>query len=85
LRSLQKKIKSKSLLDIRGLGLFLAVELKHDTSSKGAWDFTIQLAKEYKILVKPTQNYTIRLTPTLIIDKEDCDYISDSFAKVLND
>lgn len=73
----------KDVVDIRGVGLFTAVELKPN-SKITAWDTCITLAQKHNILCKPTHSHIIRLTPTLVINEKDCDEIVEAFAKILN-
>lgn len=55
----------KVIKEIRGKGLFNAVELNSKTlSSVSAFDICIKL-KERGVLAKPTHNTIIRLTPPL--------------------
>jgi ornithine--oxo-acid transaminase len=66
-RAEMAKLKAKYpfIIDIRGKGLFNAIELDANYS-KTAWEFCIML-KEAGVLAKPTHDTTIRLSPPLII------------------
>jgi ornithine--oxo-acid transaminase len=62
------KAKYPFIKDVRGKGLFNAIEL--DASyTKTAWEFCLML-KEAGVLAKPTHDTTIRLSPPLIITEE---------------
>ncbi|MFX1250489.1 MAG: ornithine--oxo-acid transaminase [Promethearchaeota archaeon] len=76
------KIKEKTDLikEIRGKGLFLAVEFKPEAG--GARQFTQKL-KENGILAKETHTHTIRFAPPLIITKEDIDWALKIIEEVL--
>ena len=63
-----KKLTSDKIIDIRGIGLLNAIELK-DTSPNSGWDFCIRLMK-HGLLAKPTHGNKIRFAPPLIINKE---------------
>lgn len=62
------KAKYPFIVDVRGQGLFNAIELDAKYS-KTAWEFCIML-KEAGVLAKPTHDTTIRLSPPLIITEE---------------
>lgn len=79
---LKEELKFNSIKDIRGRGLFTAVEL-HEDSKVSAWNICIDLAKQ-GILCKPTHQHIIRLTPTLVIDKSDVEKIVDMFKNSFN-
>lgn len=63
-------IKSRLIKEIRGKGLFIGIELV--TESGGARRFCEELAMR-GILCKETHDLVIRLSPPLIITKEDID------------
>lgn len=67
---LKEKLKHPMIVDVRGKGLFTAVEILKD-SKQTAWDICISLAKDWKILCKPTHFNIIRITPTLVINESD--------------
>ena len=67
-----EEIPKKNILDIRGKGLLIGVELKHELG--GARRFAESL-KEKGILVKETHEHIIRLAPPLVIDKETADWM----------
>jgi len=67
-----EEIPKKNILDIRGKGLMIGVELKHEVG--GARRYA-EILKEKGILVKETHQHTIRLAPPLILDKETADWM----------
>lgn len=75
-----EEIPKKNILEIRGKGLFIGVELKHELG--GARRFAEAL-KERGILVKETHVHTIRLAPPLIITKETIDWMLPILRDVL--
>ncbi len=79
-----KKINSPLLRIIRGKGLLNAIVLHH-SDPNAAWNLCLEL-KENGLLAKPTHGDKIRLTPPLIINKEqilECIEIIDHSLKVL--
>jgi len=66
-----KKINSPLFKEVRGKGLFIAIELKDEAG--GARQFT-EAMKAKGILAKETHVHTIRLAPPLVIDKADLDW-----------
>jgi len=67
-----EEIPPKNIKDIRGKGLLIGVELKHELG--GARRFAEKLL-DRGILVKETHIHTIRLAPPLIIEKEVVDWM----------
>ncbi len=63
-----QKIDSSHISNIRGKGLFNAIEIKH-RDKDAAWKFCMEL-KENGLLAKPTHGDKIRFSPPLIITKE---------------
>ena len=55
-------------LQVRGKGLFNAIEVRKDRSPT-AWDICLRL-KEYGLLAKPTHGNIIRLAPPLTLTEE---------------
>jgi len=68
LRTELKKINSRHIAVIRGVGLLNAIVIQH-TDKNAAWEFCLQL-KENGFLAKPTHGDRIRIAPPLIINKE---------------
>ncbi len=80
-----QKIKSSHITEIRGKGLFNAIEIKH-TDKDAAWKLCLEL-KENGLLAKPTHSDKIRFAPPLIITKEqlmECMGIIEKSLKVLD-
>jgi ornithine--oxo-acid transaminase len=67
-----EEIPKKNIKDIRGKGLFIGVELKHELG--GARRFAETL-RDQGILVKETHVHTLRFAPPLVIDKETIDWM----------
>jgi len=72
-----KKIDSPHINEVRGKGLFVGIEL-----NKPARPFCEALMDE-GMLCKETHEYTIRLAPPLVIDKEALDICIEKLNKVL--
>ena len=66
-----KRIKTNLFKEVRGKGLFIAIELTDQAG--GARQYTEKL-KELGILAKETHVHTIRLAPPLIIEKTEIDW-----------
>ena len=64
-----QKIKSPHIEEIRGKGLFNAIEIKH-TDKNAALKLCLEL-KQNGLLAKPTHGDKIRFAPPLIITKEE--------------
>lgn len=67
-------------MDIRGKGLLIGVELKHELG--GARRFA-EVLKKKGILVKETHKHILRLAPPLIIDQETVDWMLPILREVL--
>ncbi|MBA2250343.1 MAG: ornithine--oxo-acid transaminase [Chitinophagaceae bacterium] len=84
-RSGLQQIDSKHIKEIRGKGLFNAIELVH-INKEAAWKFCLEL-KENGMLAKPTHGNKIRFSPPLVINekelKECIDIIEESI-KILD-
>jgi ornithine--oxo-acid transaminase len=61
-----KKMKRSYIKEIRGRGLFVAVEFDSEDSRYSAYDLCV-LLKENGLLAKPTHKTTIRFSPPLVI------------------
>lgn len=72
-----KTIESPVIKEVRGKGLFIAIEL-----NTKARPFCEKLFKEHGILVKETHENTIRIAPPLIITKEEIDFAFDKIKAV---
>ena len=75
-----EEIPRKNILEIRGKGLFIGVELKHGLG--GARRFAEAL-RDRGILVKETHVHTLRLAPPLVISKETIDWMLPILRDVL--
>jgi ornithine--oxo-acid transaminase len=67
-----EEIPKKNIKDIRGKGLLIGVELKHELG--GARRFA-EMLQEKGILVKETHTHILRLAPPLIIDQQTVDWM----------
>jgi len=67
-----EEVPTKNILDIRGKGLFIGVELKHELG--GARRFAETL-RDKGILVKETHEHILRFAPPLVIDQETLDWM----------
>jgi ornithine--oxo-acid transaminase len=67
-----EEVPKKNILDIRGKGLMIGVELKHEVG--GARRYA-EILKGKGILVKETHQHTIRLAPPLVLDKATADWM----------
>ncbi len=73
-------IGSRTIKEVRGRGLMLALELHPDAG--GARRYCVAL-KHRGILCKDTKEHTIRISPPLVITREDIDKALSQFAAVL--
>ena len=73
-----KKITHESIVDIRGKGLFIGLEL-----NKSARGFCEQL-KDEGVLCKETHGTVVRFAPPLVVTKEELDWALDKVKKVFN-
>ena len=76
-----QKINSPFVKEIRGKGLLIGVELKHEIG--GARPFCEKLM-DLGILCKETHDHVIRFAPPLVITKEEIDWAIKLITKVLN-
>ena len=75
------EIPSPHVKEVRGKGLLIGVELKHEAG--GARRFCEAL-QDRGILAKETHEHVIRFAPPLVIDKETIDWALPSIREVLN-
>jgi len=73
-------IKSQHIMDVRGRGLLIAVQIKNESGK--ARKFTEALMRE-GVLAKETHDTTIRFAPPLTITKDEIDWAVERIAKVL--
>jgi acetylornithine aminotransferase len=74
----ESKGEDPRVLDIRGLGLMIGIELDRDANHLK------QLAMDAGVLLNITQNRVIRLLPPLIIDDEQADIIAETVCKLVD-
>lgn len=67
-----EEIPKKNILEIRGRGLLIGVELRHELG--GARRFA-EVLKHKGMLVKETHEHTLRLAPPLVIDQDTVDWM----------
>jgi len=75
-----RNLQSPLIKEVRGRGLMIGLELKPEAG--GARMFCEQL-KELGILCKDTHLHTIRISPPLVIKKEEIDWAMERFEKVI--
>ncbi len=80
---LKKKIediaaRSPHVREVRGKGLFIGIEVKEGN----AMDFCRQLLNE-GMVVNDSHGHTIRISPPLVINEEEIDYMVERLEKVL--
>ena len=72
-----KKLKNPDIVEVRGRGLLIGVELK-----KPAREYAEKL-KEEGLLCKETHEYVIRFAPPLVITREEIDWAMERIRKVM--
>lgn len=72
-----KTINNPLIKEVRGIGLFMAIELH-----KPARPYCERLFKEFGILVKETHENTIRIAPPLVITEREIDFAFEAMKKV---
>jgi ornithine--oxo-acid transaminase len=75
-----RAIRSPHVREVRGRGLWIGIELVPEAG--GARRFCEQLAEE-GILCKETHTHVIRVSPPLVISRQELDWALDRFEKVL--
>ena len=75
-----RAIDSPHVAEVRGRGLWIGVELKPEAG--GARRFCEMLAAE-GVLCKETHTHVIRVSPPLVISRQELDWAIDRFEKVL--
>lgn len=75
-----EEIPQKNILEVRGKGLLIGVELNHELG--GARRFAEAL-RDQGILAKETHDHIIRLAPPLILDKPTADWMLPKLRDVL--
>ena len=73
--------------EVRGLGLMLGIELVRDQQSKTKApelrDRVVDLAFERGLLILGAGDNTVRLSPALIITRDQCDFALDTLEECL--
>lgn len=77
-----ESIKTNKVSEIRGKGLFIGIELH---KSVGLARPYCEALMEKGMLCKETHDYVIRLSPPLIVEKADIDWMVEQIAEVLKD
>lgn len=70
---------NEELLETRGMGLMLALELGEEQSAK---DIT-QLLFERGFLVNAVKEHTLRFLPPLVVEKEDIDLLIENIEEII--
>ncbi len=73
-------IEANHVVDVRGRGLWIGIELSRDTD--GARPYCEALRRE-GLLCKETHDYVIRFAPPLVITRDELDWALDRMEKVL--
>ncbi|MEA5008904.1 aspartate aminotransferase family protein [Clostridium tyrobutyricum] len=75
-----KKASSKNVLEIRGIGLMLGIQLNSEKSSE-----VQKKALENGILVLTAGSSVVRLLPPLVISEQDLDSVLSSLVKIIDE
>lgn len=70
---------NEELIETRGMGLMLALELSEEQSAK---DIT-QLLFERGFLVNAVKEHTLRFLPPLVVEKEDIDLLIENIEEII--
>ena len=74
-----KAMKSPLIKEVRGRGLFIGVEFKHDQKVNG--NDLAKILFSNGLITKATHDYCIRLSPALVINKQEIDTGFEIFEK----
>lgn len=74
------RIKSDRIKEVRGRGLMLAIELHHKEGSAQPY---VRKLKERGILAKDTHGTTIRISPPLVITRDQIDWAVEQIDSAL--
>ena len=77
-----KTLKSNAIKELRGKGLFIAIEFKEGTVT--GWEICEKLMQK-GILAKDTHKWSIRFTPALVITKEELDWAFKKIKEVIEE
>jgi ornithine--oxo-acid transaminase len=80
LRGRLRSIKSKVIKEVRGKGMLNAIEIRKESGD--AHHFVELLLKE-GVLCKDTAGQVIRITPPIVITKDECEWGIERLARVL--
>jgi ornithine--oxo-acid transaminase len=80
LRGRLRSIKSSRIKEVRGKGLLNGIEIRRDAGS--AHDLVLALLSE-GVLCKDTAGQVIRITPPLVITKDECEWGLERLSRVL--
>ncbi len=83
LRGLQKK--HKAIVDVRGLGLMIVLDLNHKTHPGVAGKLTKACLENKMLLLSAGAFETLRFIPPLNVSKEEIDLGVKIFSKVCDD
>lgn len=72
--------RSSHVKEVRGLGMFIGIEVKNGN----AMEFCRQLL-DLDMLANDSHHHTIRISPPLVISREEADYILERLERVLVD
>jgi ornithine--oxo-acid transaminase len=72
-----KTLRSHDLMEVRGLGLWIGIEMK------GAARPYCEALKQEGVLCKETHDHVIRIAPPLVITREEVDWAFDRIRKVI--
>ena len=75
-----KAIRSDAIREVRGRGLMLAIEFEPEATDAKA---VVYALKDRGVLTKDTHKTTIRITPPLVITRDEIDWALEQFAAVL--
>ena len=75
--------------EVRGLGLMIGIELVHDQKTKekasDLRDHAVSRAFERGLLVLGAGDNTIRLSPPLVITRDQCDFAVETLEQCLRE
>jgi ornithine--oxo-acid transaminase len=72
-----KTLKSHDLKEVRGIGLWIGIEMK------GAARPYCEALKQEGVLCKETHDHVIRIAPPLVITREEIDWAFEKIRKVI--
>ncbi len=72
-----KTLKSPHIKEVRGIGLWIGVEMKEPARKY------CEALKQEGVLCKETHDYVIRIAPPLVISKEEIDWAMERIKKVI--